>query len=169
MSRPGLPRLGSLWLLAALSAATLALAVEIAVAHRAHWASADAPGYWSAWVLPAGAHVWALVGALAVVGWTSGAGVDDPRRGARLLSGMAAGVGAALVWSLAAAPVWIWLARLGADTPGALAALAARSAVAPAAGALVAGAAVGALGPGGAGLGAAAAGAVLMFGWGGLG
>ncbi len=169
MSRLRRPRLGGLWGLGALSAAVLALAIEIAVAHRAHWASADAPDYWAAWVLPVGAQVWALVGALAVVGWTSGASGDDPRRGARLLSGALAGAGAALIWTLAAAPIWIWLARLGADSPGALAALAARAAAAPAAGALVAGAGAGALGPGGAWLGAASAGAALFFGWGGLG
>ncbi len=169
MRRLRLPRLGSLWMLAALSAAALALAIEIAVAHRAHWASAHAADYWAAWVLPVGARVWALVGALAVVGWAAGAGVDDPRWGARLLSGVAAGAGAALVWLGAATPVWVWLARLGADTPGALVGLATRAAAAPTVGALIAGLGVGALGPGGAALGALAAGAALVFGWGGLG
>jgi len=150
-----------------LSAVVVPVVVEIAAAHRGHWAGAGVGPFWSTLVVPWAGRGWALVCVLALAGWAASAAPAHPRLGRRLLGGLAAGAAGAVVCALAAAPGWIWLARLGVASPGTLvlAYFAGLSAL------LCAGMAAGASAlvvgePGGAAVGAAAGGALVWVTWG---
>ena len=157
------------WALALLSAAIVPLAILAAGAHRSHWAGAHAGAFWPTVVLPCVARAWAVLGAIALAGWASTAGADDPRPGRRLLLGLMAGATGAAIWMGAAAPTWIWLARIEPCPPGELVGLALRAALAPVVAAVIGGGAGGLIGPAGGWIGGGAAVGILWWGWGSLG
>lgn len=103
-----------LWALALLSALAQPVMVHCAALHRMHWSPGPAPEFWRT-LGPSLCAVWAAVGTLALAGWAAGTragtqGLSTPRR---VLAGAQVGALGWAVWSLAAVPAFVWIARLG--------------------------------------------------------
>ncbi len=154
------------WGLAALSAVVAPLTVEVAVAHRVHWAGVGSGPFWNTVAVPWAGRVWVVLALLGLVGWAASVAPSHPRAGQRALGGLAVGALGALVCVVAALPGWIWIGRLGAASMFQLVSAYGGGAAALLIGGVVAGVA-GTLGEAlGAGLGAVGGGAVVWAVWG---